>query len=158
MGMSTGGGPGAPMSEINITPFVDVMLVLLIIFMVTAPMMEKGVEIDLPKAQAQPMEVDESKLLMTIDGDRRVFLGETEIPHAELEEKLLANQRLQREGELYLKADRNIPYGFVVQVMAIIKKAGIPKLGMVTDPINEQWPPPPPSEEKKPVETAALVE
>jgi biopolymer transport protein TolR len=149
MGMSVGGGSNAPMSEINITPFVDVMLVLLIIFMVTAPMISKGVEIDLPKAKAQPMDVDESKLLMIIDADRRVYLGETEIPHAKLEEILINNVRLQREGELYLKADRNIPYGFVVQVMAIIKRAGIPKLGMVTDPIDEQWPPPP-------VETASL--
>ncbi len=140
MGMTTGGA-NAPMSEINITPFVDVMLVLLIIFMITAPMMGKGVEIDLPKAKAQPMEVDESKLILTIDDQRRVFLGETEIPHALLEEKLINNARLQREGELYLKADQHIPYGFVVQVMAIIKKAGIPKLGMVTDPIIEEWPP-----------------
>ncbi len=144
MGMSTGGsGPNSPMSEINITPFVDVMLVLLIIFMITAPMMSKGVEIDLPKAKAQSMEVDESKLLMIIDAKRRIFLGETEIPHAKLEEALVNNVRLQREGELYLKADRNIPYGFVVQVMALIKKAGVPKLGMVTDPIDEEWPPPP---------------
>lgn len=142
MGMSTSGGGNTPMSDINITPFVDVMLVLLIIFMITAPMISKGVEIDLPKAKAQPMDVDESKLVMTIDGQKRVFLGETEIPHANLEQALLNNVRLQREGELYLKADRNIPYGFVVQVMAIIKRAGIPKLGMVTDPIDEQWPPP----------------
>ncbi len=149
MGMSISGGHNTAMSEINITPFVDVMLVLLIIFMVTAPMLSKGVEIDLPKAKAQPMEVDESKLLMVIDAERRVYLGETEIPHARLEEALVNNVRLQREGELYLKADRNIPYGFVVQVMAIIKRAGIPKLGMVTDPIDEQWPP-------QPVETAAL--
>jgi biopolymer transport protein TolR len=143
MGMSTGSGPNTTMSEINITPFVDVMLVLLIIFMVTAPMMSKGVEIDLPKAKAMPMEVDESKLMMVIDDERRVFLGETPIPHDRLEEALASNVRLQREGELYLKADRNIPYGFVVQVMAIIKKAGVPKLGMVTDPIDEEWPPAP---------------
>jgi len=130
------------MSEINVTPLVDVMLVLLIIFMITAPMMGRGVELDLPKAKAQAMEVDESKLVMTIDGDRRVFLGETEVPHARLEETLLANSRLQREGELYLKADKDIPYGFVVQVMAIIKKAGIPKLGMITDPVEGAWPPP----------------
>ncbi len=141
MAISAGGGPNAPMSEINITPFVDVMLVLLIIFMVTAPMMSKGVEIDLPKAKAMPMEVDESKLLMTIDAKQNVFLGKTRIPHAKLESALASNVRLQREGELYLEADRSIPYGFVVQVMAIIKKAGIPKLGMVTDPVDEEWPP-----------------
>ncbi|MBW2276310.1 MAG: biopolymer transporter ExbD, partial [Deltaproteobacteria bacterium] len=70
-----------------------------------------------------------------------VFLGESEVPHARLEEALLANARLQREGELYLKADKDIPYGFVVQVMAIIKKAGVPKLGMITDPVEGSWPP-----------------
>jgi biopolymer transport protein TolR len=130
------------MSEINVTPLVDVMLVLLIIFMITAPMMGRGVELDLPKAKAQAMEVDESKLVMTIDAERRVFLGESEVPHARLEEALLANARLQREGELYLKADQSIPYGFVVQVMAIIKKAGVPKLGMITDSVEGAWPPP----------------
>jgi biopolymer transport protein TolR len=143
MGMTTGGGLNNAMSEINITPMVDVMLVLLIIFMVTAPMLAKGVEIDLPKAQAQPMDVDESKLLMIIDSQRRVFLGETQIPNEKLEDALVNNVRLQREGELYLKADKNIPYGFVVQVMAIIKRAGVPKLGMVTDPVDEEWPPQP---------------
>ena len=142
MAMTSGGGSGAPMSDINITPLVDVMLVLLIIFMITAPMMGRGVELDLPKAQAQAMDVDESKLVMTIDADRRVFLGETEVPHARLEEALLNNARIQRERELYLKADKDIPYGFVVQVMAIIKKAGVPKLGMVTDPVLGTWPPP----------------
>ena len=141
MGMTGSAGPGATMSEINITPFVDVMLVLLIIFMVTAPMIGRGVELDLPRAQAQLMNVDESKLVMTIDAERKVFLGETEIPPARLEEALVNNNRLQREGELYLKADKNISYGFVVQVMAIIKKAGIPKLGMVTDPVEGKWPP-----------------
>ena len=141
MGMATPTGGGSLMSEINITPFVDVMLVLLIIFMNTAPMMSKGVEIALPKAKAQPMEVDESKLILTIDKERRVFLGQTEIPHEKLESALSTNDRLKREGELYLKADAAISYGFVVQVMAIIKKAGIPKLGMITDPAQVKWPP-----------------
>ena len=141
MGFTSSSGPGTPMSDINITPMVDVMLVLLIIFMITAPMLGRGVELDLPKAKAQPMEVDQSKLVMTIDAERRVFLGETEIPHAKLEDALANNARLKREGELYLQADSSIPYGFVVQVMAIIKKAGIPKLGMITDPAQGQWPP-----------------
>ena len=129
------------MSEINITPMVDVMLVLLIIFMITAPMIGRGVELDLPKAKAEPMDVDQSKLVMTIDAQRRVFLGKTEIPHAKLEDALASNARLKREGELYLQADAGVPYGFVVQVMAIIKKAGIPKLGMITDPAQGKWPP-----------------
>jgi biopolymer transport protein TolR len=141
MAMGSQGGIGSPMSDINITPMVDVMLVLLIIFMVTAPMLNKGVEINLPKAKAEPMEVDKSKLVMIIDAERRVFLGETEIPHAKLEDALGNNARLKREGELYLQADASVPYGFVVQVMAIIKKAGIPKLGMITDPAQGKWPP-----------------
>jgi biopolymer transport protein TolR len=144
MGMSQGGG--GPMSEINITPLVDVMLVLLIIFMITAPMLNRGVDLDLPRAEALPMDIDESKLIMTIDKDMQVFLGETLIPNAELEEVLGTNARLQREKELYLKADKTVPYGFVVQVMAIVKKAGIPKLGMVTDPVQGKWPPDPESE------------
>ena len=155
MAMASGGGNG-PMSDINITPLVDVMLVLLIIFMITAPMMDdKGVELDLPKAEAKQMEVDESKLVMTIDKDRQVFLGETRVPHAKLEEVLVNNARLQREGELYLKADRTIPYGFVVQVMAVVKKAGIPKLGMVTDPAGGKWPPEPETPEEEAADKAA---
>ena len=134
---------GTMLSEINITPLVDVMLVLLIIFMVTAPMISKGVELDLPKADAKPMDVDQSKLVMTIDRDRQVFLGETPVPNEKLEDVLLNNARLQREGELYLQADETVPYGFVVQVMAIVKKAGIPKLGMITDPVKNEWPPAP---------------
>jgi biopolymer transport protein TolR len=130
------------MSEINITPLVDVMLVLLIIFMITAPMINRGVELDLPKAKAASMDVDDSKLVMTIDKDMKVFLGKTFIPNEKLEQALANNARLQREGELYLKADKSIPYGFVIKVMAIVKKAGIPKLGMVTDPIEGVWPPP----------------
>jgi biopolymer transport protein TolR len=143
MGISSGGGSGSPICEINITPLVDVMLVLLIIFMITAPMMNRGVELDLPKAKALPMEVDESKLILTIDKEQKVFLGETYIPNAKLEDALSNNSRLQRERELYLKADETVPYGFVVKVMAIVKKAGIPKLGMVTDPIEGAWPPEP---------------
>lgn len=142
MGMTPSSHSGSSMmSEINITPFVDVMLVLLIIFMITAPMINKGVELDLPKADAAPMEVDESKLVMTITKERQVLLGETVVPNERLEDVLLGNARLQREGELYLKADETVPYGFVVQVMAIVKKAGIPKLGMLTDPVKVDWPP-----------------
>lgn len=133
MGMSTGGGKG-PLSEINVTPLVDVMLVLLIIFMVSAPMMTTGVEIDLPKTHAPRMEIEEEKLLLTITKDQKVLLGETEIPYERLEEALTTNARLQRERELYLQADENVPYGFVAKVMALVRQGGIEKLGMVTDP------------------------
>ena len=137
MGMSTGGGKG-PVSEINVTPLVDVMLVLLIIFMVSAPMMTTGVEIDLPNTHAPRMEIEEEKLLLTITKDKKVMLGEVEVPYDHLEEALTTNQRLQTEREIYLLADENVPYGFVVKVMALIKRGGIEKLGMVTDPTGSE--------------------
>ncbi len=134
MGMSSGSGKG-PLSEINVTPLVDVMLVLLIIFMVSAPMMTTGIEVDLPKAHAAQMDVEEQKLLLSITKDQKVFLGDTEIPYDRLEDALMHNARLQREHELYLQADEGVPYGFVAKVMAILRKGGIDKLGLVTDPL-----------------------
>ncbi len=133
MGMSGGSGKG-PVSEINVTPLVDVMLVLLIIFMVSAPMMTTGIDVDLPKTHAARMDVEEQKLLLTITKEQKVFLGETEVPYDKLESALTTNARLQRERELYLQADENVPYGFVAKVMALIRKGGIEKLGLVTDP------------------------
>ena len=139
MGMSTGGGGGkTPLSEINVTPLVDVMLVLLIIFMVSAPMMTTGVEIDLPKTRAPRMDMEEEKLLLTITKEQKVFLGEAEVPYDRLEEALTTNERLQRERELYLQADENVPYGFVAKVMALIRRGGIEKLGLVTDPLGSE--------------------
>jgi biopolymer transport protein TolR len=131
--MSGGSGKG-PVSEINVTPLVDVMLVLLIIFMVSAPMMTTGIDVDLPKTHAARMDVEEQKLLLTITKEQKVFLGETEVPYDKLESALTTNARLQRERELYLQADENVPYGFVAKVMALIRKGGIEKLGLVTDP------------------------
>jgi len=140
MGMSGGGGGQRPaMSEINVTPLVDVMLVLLIIFMVTAPLITQGVDVDLPQTRAQPLEGTEKKLVLTITKDKQVFIGtneETPIPFDQLEEKLGTNDRLQREKELYLHADRALDYGTVVDVMATIRRAGVTKLGMVTDPLE----------------------
>lgn len=138
MGMSTGGGGKAPLSEINVTPLVDVMLVLLIIFMVSAPMMTTGIEVELPKAHAPRMEMEEEKLLLTITADQKVLLGDNEIPYDRLEEALLNNERLQRDREIYLQADEKVPYGFVARVMALIRQGGIEKLGMVTDPLGSE--------------------
>jgi biopolymer transport protein TolR len=137
MGMSSGSGKG-PVSEINVTPLVDVMLVLLIIFMVSAPMMTSGIEIDLPKTQAPHLDVEQEKLLLTITKEQKVFLGETEVPYANLEQALTTNARLQQERELYLQADEAVPYGFVAKVMALIRKGGIDKLGLVTDPTGTE--------------------
>jgi biopolymer transport protein TolR len=138
MGFSTSGGGKAPVGEINVTPLVDVMLVLLIIFMVSAPMMNTGVEIDLPAAQAPQVEISEEKLLLTVARDQKVYLGRDLVPYEKLEAVLLANDRMQREKELYVQADETVPYGFVVKVLAIVKKAGISKLGLVTDPLASE--------------------
>ncbi|MBK8171236.1 MAG: biopolymer transporter ExbD [Sandaracinaceae bacterium] len=134
--MSTGGGGRrAPLSEINVTPMVDVMLVLLIIFMVSAPLLSTGVTVDLPSARAPAMQMHDEKLLLTVTEDQKVYLGENEVPYDRLEDVLLHNARLQSEKELYVQADENVPYGFVVKVLAIVRRAGIEKLGLVTDPV-----------------------
>ncbi len=135
--MSAGSGKG-PVSEINVTPLVDVMLVLLVIFMVSAPMMTTGIDVDLPKTHAPRMEVEPEKLLLTITKDQKVYLGETEVPFENLEQALTTNTRLQTEREVYLQADEAVPYGFVAKIMALIRKGGIEKLGLVTDPTGSE--------------------
>lgn len=132
----SGGGGGGMLGEINVTPLVDVMLVLLIIFMVTAPMLQTGVDVDLPDAKAQTIPDDEGKLILTLTKDKRVFLGKLQIPYEALEETLKNNVKLQADKEVYLHADTELPYGEVVRVMAAVKQAGVAKLGMVTDPLD----------------------
>ena len=126
---------GVSMSEINVTPLVDVMLVLLIIFMVTAPLIQQGVAVDLPKTKAPTLDVKSERVVLTITKDQRIFIGETEVPFVQLKARVTDNLKLRRDKELYLHADRSLPYGFVVDVMAIMKDAGVENLGMVTDPV-----------------------
>ncbi len=125
------------MTDINVTPLVDVMLVLLIIFMVTAPLIQSGVKVDLPRASAQQMEHSEEKLVLTIDRQRRIFLGDTQISPADLEAKLSTNARIQKDKELYLHADRSLNYGLVVEIMATARRAGVESMGMITEPDKE---------------------
>jgi biopolymer transport protein TolR len=136
MGMSSNRGSGGrtTMSEINVTPMVDVMLVLLIIFMVTAPLIQQGVKVNLPEAKAAPVEAADKKLVLSIDMQKRVYIGEAEVALNELEKKLASNAKAQTDKEVYLHADRDVPYGVVVDVMAAAQRAGITNVGMITDP------------------------
>jgi biopolymer transport protein TolR len=117
-----------------VTPFVDVMLVLLIIFMVTAPMMIQGVNVDLPEATAKPLDSEKEHLIITINKDQQVYINDFEVTVEFLGEKLLKILQGRSDRDVYLKADKNIPYGIVVQVMAEIKGAGVEQLGMITEP------------------------
>ena len=135
--MAFGGDSRRAMTDINVTPLVDVMLVLLIIFMVTAPLIQSGVKVDLPRASAQQMEHSEEKLVLRITRDRRVYIGEVEIAGGDLEAKLRTNARVQKDKELYLQADRSLPYGSVVEIMAVARRAGVESLGMITEPDKE---------------------
>jgi biopolymer transport protein TolR len=138
MAMSGGrsGNGRTTMSEINVTPLVDVMLVLLIIFMITAPLIQQGVKVNLPEAKAAPVEATEKKIVLSVDAQRRVYVGEALVPLEDLESKLKANAKAQSDKEVYLHADQGIPYGIVVEVMAAAQRAGIANVGMITDPIS----------------------
>jgi biopolymer transport protein TolR len=168
MAMSTGGGGNgrAPMSEINVTPLVDVMLVLLIIFMVTAPMLTAGVEVDLPRADADHMAIEDEKLLLIIDEEQHIFLRAVgtedatserfEVQFADLQDRLATNALIRANHELYVQADQSVSYGFVAQVLAIARQAGVEQLGLVTDPRGEGPPTPlPPGLPTAPVPTPA---
>jgi biopolymer transport protein TolR len=133
---TSSGGMGGALAEINVTPLVDVMLVLLIVFMVTAPMLQTGVDVDLPNAKAQTLPDDTGKLVLTIRKDKTVYLGKMQIPWEKVEETLKANERLKTEREIYLHADENLLYKDVISVMAILKLAGADTLGMITDPLE----------------------
>ena len=126
------------LSEINVTPLVDVMLVLLIIFMVTAPMMQQGIDVDLPNVVAKDVPVKEEKLVLTITRKREIFINEQPVEILRLREKLKKMYKNRAIKEIFLKADENVPYGFVVKMMAEIREAGIERLGMITVPPEEK--------------------
>ncbi len=134
IGSRDNGNRGGAMSQINVTPLVDVMLVLLIIFMVTAPMMQQGVQVNLPKAQAKALSAQEETVVVSIDKSGRTFINSAEISSGELKSRLSSMFENRTKKEVFLKADRTVPYGEVVKAMAEIKGAGIERLGMVTEP------------------------
>jgi biopolymer transport protein TolR len=123
-----------PRSEINVTPFVDVMLVLLIIFMVTAPLMQQGIDVDLPDATTQQLRMQDEPLILTVDKKGVYHLGRREIAEADLKGKLEAIFEGRDSKEIFLRADENVAYGFVVKALAAAREAGATKLGMVTEP------------------------
>lgn len=135
--MITNGGNGKSfMSDINVTPLVDVMLVLLIIFMVTAPMMMQGVEVNLPQTTTKSIKTKEDPMILTINKKREIFLERHKIKLEDLEPKVKSIFKYRKNKEVLLRADKDVPYGFVIEVMAGAKRAGIDKLGMVTEPLE----------------------
>jgi biopolymer transport protein TolR len=135
---SNNGGSGSPLSEINVTPLVDVMLVLLIIFMIAAPMLTTGVDVELPKADAPRMNIDEDVPVITVQRDQRIFLFDEEVSLDVLKERLTVDERVRSAGEVFVQADEQVPYGTVVQVLALVRQAGIGKMGLVTDPVTRR--------------------
>jgi len=133
--MTSGDNNNRLMSDINVTPFVDVMLVLLIIFMVTAPMMMQGVDVSLPETTSESLSSEEDHIVITIDSNNRIYINDYHVTLDFLKEKLIKIFQGRRDREVYLRADKGIPYGVVVHVMSEIKGAGIERLGMVTEPI-----------------------
>ena len=136
MSFNTGGGGKSRMvmSEINVTPFVDIMLVLLIIFMVTAPMMQQGLDIELPETAASGVPTNEEPFVLTIKKNKKIFVGDQQIASADLQKRLAAIFETRKNKQIYLQADRSVDYGFVAETMADIRAAGIFNIGLVTLP------------------------
>ena len=133
MGASLNSSGRRRISEINVTPFVDVMLVLLRIFMVTAPLMQQGMNVNLPETNTQALRVQDSPLILSVNAEGEYFLGRKAVPAEDLEKRLTALFESRGSTELFLRADRAAPYGVVVQAMAAARRAGSDKLGIVTE-------------------------
>lgn len=134
--MEAGGPDKRPLSQINVTPLVDVMLVLLIIFMVTAPMMQEGMDVNLPKVEASGISAKDEPLVITINRDRRIFINDTAFRPSELQGKIAAIRKNRSGLTVLLRADESVPYGNVMGAMAAIRKAGIEQIGLVTEPVE----------------------
>jgi biopolymer transport protein TolR len=140
--LNTGAGGGGrrrgsrkhtPMSEINVTPFVDVMLVLLIIFMVTAPLLTVGVPIELPEARGQQLQANKEPLTISVNGKGEIYIQENQVPLEELASKLSAIAKNGYEEQIFIRGDKGIDYGTVMRVMGRIKSAGFTKVSLVTE-------------------------
>ena len=142
MGMNLGGSNSTngrrasqpTLSEINVTPMVDVMLVLLIVFMVSAPLMQQGVQVELPRTSGQTLDEQQEPLILVITKNRGIHINKNDIAFSELRAKLDAIFHSKSSKEIFIQADQGVNYGFVAQVMAEVKRAGVTKVGLVTDP------------------------
>ncbi len=140
MGMSTGGGRrgrGKGFSDINVTPLVDVMLVLLVVFMVTAPLLATGLRVELPQVEATDAPVKDTKLVVTVTKEEKILFGEDDVT-GNVEDILATNPRVQKEKELYIRADKNARYGIVARVVAAARAAGVEGLNLLVEPEPEE--------------------
>ncbi len=141
MAFSAGGNNHGLMSEINVTPMVDVMLVLLIIFMVTAPMMMQGMDVQLPKVDAGTIQADDKEMVViSMNSKGEIYLDEHPVPMKDLRFKIKRVMEVKKANVLYLRADQNIPYGQVAQVMGEVRQSGVNNLGLVTEPEEVKTP------------------
>ena len=138
MAMGVGGKSRTTMAEINVTPLVDVMLVLLIVFMITAPMLQHELDVNLPVAAGIPQVTTEDQVVLTVNKQGNIYLDQTTYTLDTLRPKLQTLYQTRRNKDIFLRADADVPYGKVVQVMGEVKKAGILKLGMLTQPPAEK--------------------
>jgi|GraSoiStandDraft_10_1057309.scaffolds.fasta_scaffold558842_2 biopolymer transport protein TolR len=138
MAMGVGGKSRTTMAEINVTPLVDVMLVLLIVFMITAPMLQHELDVNLPVAAGIPQVTTEDQVVLTVNKQGNIYLDQTTYTLDTLRPKLQTLYQTRRNKDIFLRADADVPYGKVVQVMDEVKKAGILKLGMLTQPPAEK--------------------
>lgn len=135
MAFSTGGGPKRSMSEINVTPLVDVMLVLLIIFMISAPLLHTGVEIDLPTGNLE-LEVNENNLILSIKADGKTFLNDDRLHKELIVEKVKAAVAAAKNKTVYIEADKTLPYGQVVEMLSKLRESGVEQVSLITEPVE----------------------
>lgn len=126
-----------PLADINVTPLVDVVLVLLIIFMVTAPMLQMGIDVNLPRVKSKSIDVNEEKLVLTINSGKEIYINKNKTSITDLGAKLESIFANRIDREVFMRADKNVPYGFVVEVMSAVRRAGVDKLGMITEAPEE---------------------